>query len=111
MRLGELLLISSGIDSIIVSKNTKITFFFKKIASVESNISNETLPQFFKSTPSFGRRVTVNLSKHGDMISNMTLYIELPEIPKSKHTILPSGVKKIAWVKKTALAMIKYIDL
>lgn len=111
MGLGKLLLISSGEENIITSKNTNITFFFKKIASVDNNISNETLPQFFKSTPTFGRRVTVNLSKHGDMISNMTLHIELPELPKSKHTVLPSGVKKIAWVKKTALAMIKYIDL
>jgi hypothetical protein len=111
MGLGKLLLTSSSKKNIITAEETAITCFFKKVANLENNISNETIPQFFKSTPTFGRRVTVNLSKHGDMISNMTLFIELPELPKSKHTVLPSGVKKIAWVKKTALALIKYIDL
>ena len=46
MGLGKLLLISSGEENIITSKDTGITFFFKKVASVDNNIFNETLPQF-----------------------------------------------------------------
>lgn len=111
MGLGKLLLESSGKNSIITTEDVNITFFYKKVTNMDSYISTETIPQYFKSTPTFGRRVTVNLSKQGDMIKDITLFIELPELPTSKHTILPSGIKKIAWVKKIALAMIKYIDL
>jgi hypothetical protein len=110
MGLGKLLLVSYGKENIILSQNPDITFF-KKVYIKNIYISNEYLPQYFKSTPTFDRRVTVKLSKQGDMVSDITLYIELPDLPESNHSSLPSGIKKIAWVKKIAVAMIKYIDL
>lgn len=110
MGLGQIILATYGKENCILSNKPDITFF-KKVYNYNYYISNETLPQYFKSTPTFGRRVTVKLSKHGDLISNITLFIELPELPQSKHSVLPTGVKKIAWVKKIALALIKYIDL
>ena len=108
--LGSLLLASKGKENEILNINPTITFF-KKVYKAHSNISNEVLPQFFKSMSNFGRRMTVNISKNGDMLSDMTLYFELPEIPVSNHSTLPYGIKQFAWAKKTGLAMIKYIDI
>ena len=110
MGLGLLLLASVGKENTIVNMNPAITFF-KKVYKNTSNISNEVLPQYFKSMPNFGKRLTVNISNNADMLQEMTIYFELPDIPQSKHSSLPDGIKKFAWAKKIELTMIKYIDI
>ena len=52
MGLGLLLLASVGNENNIVNMNPSITFF-KKVYKNISYISNEYLPQYFKSTPNF----------------------------------------------------------
>ena len=110
MGLGLLLLASVGNENMIVNTNPSITFF-KKVYKTTSNISNEILPQYFKSQPNFGNRMTINISNNGDMLQDMTLYFELPDIPQSNHSSLPKGIKKFAWAKNIALTMIRYIDI
>lgn len=110
MGLGLLLLASIGKENEILSSNPTITFF-KKVYSKKANISNEILPQYFKSSANFGKRLTVNISKTADMLQDMTIYLELPDIPQSNHSTLPPGIKKFAWAKNVELAMIKYIDI
>lgn len=110
MGLGLLLLASYGKENIIISEKPKITFF-KKVYKKYNNFSFESIPQYFKSTPNFGRRVTVNLSKTGDMINDISLYVELPEISFSNHSILEDDIKKFAWVDKIGFALIKFIDI
>ena len=110
MGLGLLLLASTGKENIITTNNPQITFF-KKVYKKYNNFSFETIPQYFKSTPNFGRRVTVNISKTGDMINEISLYVELPDIPLSKHSVLKNDIKKFAWVDKIGFALIKFIDI
>ena len=110
MGLGLLLLVSVGIENNIVNMMPTITFF-KKVYKNTTYISNEYLPQYFKSIPNFGTKQTINISNNGDMIKDMVLYFELPEIPKSNHNHLPCGIKKFSWVKKIGYSLIKYIDL
>ena len=63
MGLGLLLLVSVGKENLYLSGQPEITFF--KIAYRRyTNYSIEPTPQYFKTTPDFGRRVTVNLSKN-----------------------------------------------
>jgi len=110
MGLGLLLLVSVGNENNIVNMNPTITFF-KKIYKNTTYISNEYLPQYCKSIPNFGTKQTINIANNGDMIKEMVLYFELPDIPKSHHCYLPSGIKKFSWVNKIGLALIKYVDL
>ena len=110
MALGLLILVSVGKENIYLSSQPEITFF--KIAyKRHTNFSTEPIAQYFKSIPDFGRRVTVNLSKNADLLGPIQLYIELPDIIKNNHSVLSSGIKKFAWVKKIGLALINYIDL
>ena len=110
MGLGLLLLVSVGKENIYLSSEPEITFF--KIAyKRHTNFSIETVSQYFKSTPDFGRRVTINLSKTADLLGGLHLYVELPDIIKENHSTLPTGIKKFAWVKKIGLALLNYIDL
>ncbi len=105
-----LLLASVGSENIYFNTNPDITFF-KKIFKSYSNISNEILPQYFRSSPNFGRRLSTRISKNSDLIKEMVIYFELPDIQPSQHSILPDNIKQFAWCDKIGFAMIKYIDL
>ena len=73
MGLGLLLLVSVGKENIYLSSEPEITFF--KISHKRyTNFSIDTIAQYFKSTPDFGRRVTVNLSKNADLLEKLYLY-------------------------------------
>jgi hypothetical protein len=110
MGIGLLLLVSVGKENIYLSSQPDITFF--KVAYKRyTNFSVETIAQYFKSTPDFSRRVTVNLSKNADLLGSIHLYVELPTIPQSNPSILPSSVKNFAWTKKIGLALLNYVDL
>jgi hypothetical protein len=63
MGIGLLLLVSVGKENIYLSSQPEITFF-KMAYKRYTNFSIESIAQYFKSSPDFGRRVTVNLSKN-----------------------------------------------
>jgi len=110
MGLGLLLLVSVGKENIYLSTQPDITFF--KIAYKRyTNFSSETVAQYFKNTPDFSRRCTVNISKNADLLGQIYVYINLPDIIKSNHSNLPNNIKKFSYVKKVGLAILKYIDL
>jgi hypothetical protein len=110
MALGLLILVSVGKENIYLSTQPEITFF--KIAYKRyTNFSIETVAQYFKTIPDFGRRVTVNISKNADLLGKCFLFVNLPDIITSNSSILPYGIKKFAWDKKIGLALIRYIDL
>jgi hypothetical protein len=110
MTYGLLLLNSKSEKNNKLSKNPEITFF-KKVFVKHTNFSQETLPLYFSSNPDFGKKLTINISKIGDLLSHITLKITLPSIPLSSHSSLPNTVKKFRWINKIAFGMIKNIDL
>jgi len=110
MGLGLLLLVSVGKENIYLSTKPEITFF--KIAYKRyTNFSIETVAQYFMNTPDFGRRVTVNISKNTDLLGQIYIYVNLPDITRSNPSLLPSNIKTFGWVKKVGLALISYVDL
>jgi len=105
MGLGLLILVSVGKENIYLSTQPEITFF--KIAYKRyTNFSIETVAQYFMNTPDFGRRVTVNISKNADLLGQIYIYVNLPDIIRSNPSVLPSDIKKFAWVKKVGFAEI-----
>ena len=110
MGAGLLILVSVGKENIYLSTQPDITYF--KIAYKRySNFSIETIAQYFKTIPDFGRRVTVNISKNADLLGQIYLFVTLPDIITSNHSILPQDIKKFAWSEKIGLSLIKYVDL
>ncbi len=110
MGLGLLLVASTGSENDYFNLNPNITFF-KKTFKHYTSISNEILPQYFRSSPNFGRRLSTKIAKNSDLIKDVSIYFELPDIPSSNHSSLPDNIKKFAWTNRIAFAMIKYIDL
>lgn len=110
MGLGLLILVSVGKENIYLSAQPEITFF--KIAyKRHTNYSIEPTPQYFKTTPDFGRKCTVNIAKNADLMGQTYLYIELPDVIKENFTSDTSSLKKFAWVEKIGLALINYIEI
>jgi hypothetical protein len=74
MGLGLLLLVSVGKENLYLSAQPDITFF-KVAYRRHTNYSIEPTPQYFKTTPDFSRRCTVNVAKNADLIGSVHLYV------------------------------------
>lgn len=107
MGLGLLLLVSVGKENLYLSAQPEITFF-KKAYKRHTNYSIEPTPQYFKTTPDFGRRCTVSVAKNADLAGMTWLYVELPYIQLENKT---TSNKKFAWVNKIGLALINFIEI
>jgi len=110
MGLGLLILVSVGKENIYLSAQPEITFF--KIAYKRyTNFSIEPIPQYFKTTPDFGAKCTINLAKNADLLSSIYLYVELPNIQMENFTNNTDNISKFAWVNKIGLALINYVEI
>jgi hypothetical protein len=110
MGIGLLILVQVGKQNIYLSTQPEITFF--KIAyKRHTNFSIEPTPQYFKTTPDFGRKCTVNMGRNADMVGNCYLYVQLPTIMMENYSSNAANVKKFAWVEKIGLALINYIEV
>ena len=107
---GLLVLTAKGKQNLYLNVNPNITFF-KMAYRRHTNFSSEIIPQYFKTTPNFGNKVTVSISKNADLMSQIYLYVKLPSITKFYHSILPDNIKKFRWVEKIGWALIKTIDI
>ena len=111
MGLGLLILVMIGKENLYLSAQPEITFF--KIAYRRyTNYSIEPTPQYFKTTPDFGRRCTVNVAKNADLLGMTYLYIELPNIQMENFSSNnSSSIKQFAWAEKVGLALINFIEI
>jgi hypothetical protein len=110
MSIGLLLLVAVGKENLYFNYKPEITYF-KTVYKRHTNFSIEPIPQYFKSSPDFSRRCTVNISKNADLLSNIYLYVKLPDISLNNHSFLPKNIKKFSWVNKIGIAIINYIEL
>lgn len=105
MSIGLLNLINIGKENVFLSTNPDITYF-KKVYNKHTNYTIEQTPQYFKTTPDFGKRCTVNIGKNADLISTIYLFVELPNV-----NIEALNNKKFKWVSKIGLALINFIEI
>ena len=110
MGIGLLILVSVGKENLYLSAQPEITFF--KVAYKRyTNYSIEPTPQYFKTTPDFGRRCTVNIGKNADLMGQTYLFIELPDIQMENFSSSLNNIKKFKWVDKIGLAIINFAEI
>jgi hypothetical protein len=109
---GLIQLVAYGIQDIFLTGDPQITFF-KMVYKRHTNFSIEPIKQFFSSNIDFGKSVTCTLARHGDLITNIYIYIQLPFIPEFKlfDQVTKDNVRKFAWVRKIGFALIKQVDI
>jgi len=103
---GLIQLVSVGFEDLYLTADPEITFF-KMVYKRHTNFSQEPVTQLFSTTPNFGERVSCSLAKTADLISDIYLYVQLPEIPK----LFTNTYNKFKWCKKIGYALINYIEL
>jgi len=75
---GLLQLVAYGAQDVYLSGNPQITFF-KVAYRRHTNFSMESIEQTFNGVANFGRRVTCQISRNGDLIHRMYLQVSLKD--------------------------------
>ena len=73
---GLLQLVAYGAQDVYLTGNPQITFF-KAVYRRHTNFSIEAIEQTFNGQPSFGSRVTCQISRNGDLINRIYLQLSL----------------------------------
>ena len=108
---GEVQLVAYGEENIYLNNDPQITFF-KVVYRRYTNFSIETVQTNFIYQANFGKKISCEVSKLGDLIHKMWLVIELPDIPILYDlTNTVDNKLKFAWARKIAYVLIDYVEL
>ena len=108
---GEVQLVAYGEENMYLNEQPQITFF-KVVYRRYTNFSTETVQTKFIYQANFGKKISCELSKLGDLIHKMWLVIELPDIPILYDLTNTVDKKlKFAWARKIAYALIDYVEI
>ena len=91
---GLMQLVAYGAQDVYLSGNPQITFF-KVVYRRHTNFAVEPIQQTWNGAPDFGRTVTCNINRNGDLITNMYLVIHLNK--KSVNTDPTKGAIDPPW--------------
>jgi hypothetical protein len=95
---GLLQLVAYGAQDVYLTGNPQITFF-KVVYRRHTNFSMESIEQTFNGAADFGRRVTCQISRNGDLIHRVYLQTDVPAL---------SGTQ---WTQDVGLALIKNVEI
>ena len=79
---GLMQLVAYGAQDVYLSGNPQITFF-KVVYRRHTNFAVEPIPQTWNGSADFGRTVTCNINRNGDLITNMYLCVKLAAVPEN----------------------------
>lgn len=99
---GLMQLVAYGAQDIYLTGNPQITFF-KVVYRRHTNFSMESIEQTFNGSPDFGKKVTVTVSRNGDLITKVYLQTDLPDV-----TADTSG---FAWIEEVGHFLIKNVEV
>jgi hypothetical protein len=104
-------LVDYGAQDVYLTGNPQITFF-KVVYKRHTNFSMEPIEQTFSGNVGFNKKVSVHVTRNGDLITKMYLRVELPEVCVDADL---SDVEKqrtqFAWVRRLGHALIDSVEL
>lgn len=109
---GIIQLVAYGVQDLYLTGDPQITFF-KVIYRRHTNFAIESVIQNFSARANFGETVSCTLSRVGDLIGKIFLYIEIPAMPKfvNSKTGQEDRIKKFAWVNNLGYALVQEISI
>jgi hypothetical protein len=96
---GLLQLVAYGAQDVYLTGDPQITFF-KVVYRRHTNFALESIEQTFSGTADFGKRVTCQISRNGDLIHRVYLQV-----------VLPAAGSGIKWDPYVGLALMNYVEL
>lgn len=109
---GLIQLVAHGIQDLYLIGDPQVTFF-KILYRRHTCFSVESIVQNFSSAADFGETVSCTLTKAGDLVGRIYLYVEIPAIPKfiDPTTGEEDEIKKIAWIQHLGYGLIQEISI
>jgi hypothetical protein len=101
---GLMQLVAYGAQDVYLTGNPQITFF-KVVYRRHTNFAVENIEQVFNGSADFGRKVTCQITRNGDLITKMYLRVVLP------NYTLANPTKQWAWVSRVGHTLINSIEL
>ncbi|XWV26405.1 hypothetical protein QJ857_gp0664 [Tupanvirus soda lake] len=107
---GLIQLVAYGVQDLYLTGDPQITFF-KVLYRRHTNFAIESVIQNFSSSANFGETVSCTISRSGDLVGKIFLFVEISSIPKfiNQTTGEEDLFKKIAWVNNLGYALIQEI--
>jgi hypothetical protein len=99
---GLLQLVAYGAQDVYITGNPQVTFF-KLVYRRHTNFSMETIEQTFNGNPDFGKKVTCTLSRNGDLIHKIWLWVTLSKVEVIQGT-------QFRWLNWLGHLMINYVE-
>lgn len=90
-------LVAYGAQDIYLTGNPQITFF-KIVYRRYTNFSLESIEQTFNGSADFGKKVTCNISRNGDLINRVYLRVKLPDVTVREPTVGSAGFRWLDWI-------------
>jgi hypothetical protein len=100
---GLMQLVAYGAQDVYLTGNPQITFF-KVVYRRHTNFAVENIEQVFNGAADFGRKVTCQISRNGDLITKMYLRVLLPNYDAGNNG-------SWAWVSRVGHALINSVEL
>lgn len=107
---GLLQLVAYGAQDVYLTSSPQITYF-KIVYRRHTNFSMEAIEQSFNGTPGFGKRVTVNISRNGDLIHRVYLQSTLPTPPSATDATTGTTAATGDYIVNPGLGLIDYVEL
>jgi hypothetical protein len=84
---GLMELVAKGAQDIYLTGNPNVTYF-KSVFKRHTNFSMESIQQSFSGDLNFGKKITSTIKRTGDLLSGITLEIDLPAIESKRGNVL-----------------------
>lgn len=102
-------LVAYGAQDVYLTGNPTITFF-KVVYRRHTNFAVESIEQYFSGTTNFARKSQAEISRNGDLITQILLKVVLPEVRYS-GSYENFGHVEFAWVRHIGHAIVDETDL
>lgn len=100
---GLMQLVAYGAQDIYLTGNAQITFF-KVVYRRHTNFAIEAIEQTFNGTVDFGKKVTVTVSRNGDLITYVYFQVDIP-------AVTAGATLDFAWTRCLGNTLIKNVEV
>lgn len=106
---GLLQMVATGAQNVYLTGNPHITFW-KIVYRRHTNFAVESIEQFFSGTTNFSRKSSAEISRNGDLITQIFLKVILPEVCY-RGDFTKFGHVEFAWVRRIGHAILDETEL
>jgi len=101
---GLIQLVAVGVQDEKLTRDPEITFF-KSVYDPYVNFAMESIENTFQGVCDFGRKVQVDIQRNGDLVTKMTLEVDVPELVDATGT----GVAGVSWAPTLGHTLVRQV--